>query len=214
MSGPTAQAAARGKFYDGDLRADLVRASLDLIAAAGPHDFSVAKVARRLSVSSAAPYRHFGDRAELLAAVAEVAAAELHAEISLAVAGEPDPVEKLAVSAGVYTRFVTERRVDLHSIFSNEFDVSKAPGLADRRRRLLAGFLAQCRQVVPKHGSARCLLEQLIAQADGFASLFLGRLRLSPAATADDVVGQSTRTARVLVRSASGATRPGDQEKP
>jgi AcrR family transcriptional regulator len=203
-------AAARGKFYDGDLRADLVRASLDLIADDGPHDFSVAKVAKRLGVSSAAPYRHFVDRTALLAAVAGEAAAVLRTEITLAVAGESDPVEMLVVSAGAYTKFVIERRVDLHTIFSREFDVSKVPGLTGQRRGLLTGFLARCRQVVPAPGPARSLLEQLIAQADGFARLFLGPLRLS---TGDDVVGKSTKTARALIRSASDATRPGCQEE-
>ncbi|WP_328617023.1 TetR/AcrR family transcriptional regulator [Amycolatopsis sp. NBC_00355] len=200
--------------YDGDLRADLVRASLDLIAADGPQDFSVAKVAKVLRVSSAAPYRHFGGRAELLAAVAGEATTALRAGITLAVAEESDPVEMLVASTGAYTRFVIERRVDFHVIFSPELDVREAPALISQRRRLLTDSLARCRRVVPGKGPARSLLEQLVAQANGFASLFHGRLRLHPAGTADDVVGRSTRTARALIRSASGVKSPGCQEEP
>jgi AcrR family transcriptional regulator len=207
MSG-VAPAVERGKFYEGDLRADLVRASLDLIAANGPDDFSVAKVARTLGVSSAAPYRHFSDRTELLAAVAAKAAAALRTEITLAAAGEPDPVEVLAAATGAYTRFVIERRVDLPIIFSSG---SRRPGPA--ARRLLAEALAHCRRVVPGREPARALLEQLVAQANGFAFLHLGHLRLGPAGSAAEVAARSTKTARALIRHASGAPRPGDQEE-
>jgi AcrR family transcriptional regulator len=62
---------ARGGYHHGNLREALIEAALALIAANGPLGFTFAEAARQAGVSPAAPYRHFPDRAHLLAAVAE-----------------------------------------------------------------------------------------------------------------------------------------------
>ncbi|MEY4982631.1 MAG: hypothetical protein RIR62_897 [Pseudomonadota bacterium] len=64
------QTAPRSSYHHGDLRAQLIRAVRDLVETHGPDGFSVAEAARRAGVSSAAPYKHFRDRPELLRAVA------------------------------------------------------------------------------------------------------------------------------------------------
>jgi len=61
--------APRG-YHHGNLKEALVRAALELIAQKGPAGFTFAEAARWAGVSSAAPYRHFRDRDELLASVA------------------------------------------------------------------------------------------------------------------------------------------------
>jgi AcrR family transcriptional regulator len=63
-------AATRTSYHHGDLRAQLIAAVRDLVEIHGPDGFSVAEAARRAGVSSAAPYKHFKDRPELLRAVA------------------------------------------------------------------------------------------------------------------------------------------------
>ncbi len=57
-------------YHHGNLKEALVRAALELIAKKGPAGFTFAEAARWAGVSPAAPYRHFRDRDELLAAVA------------------------------------------------------------------------------------------------------------------------------------------------
>jgi len=57
-------------YHHGHLRRSLLEAALGLIAEAGPHGFTLREVARRAGVSHNAPYRHFKDKDELLAAVA------------------------------------------------------------------------------------------------------------------------------------------------
>lgn len=64
------QTTPRSSYHHGDLRAQLIAAVRDLVEAHGPDGFSVAEAARRAGVSSAAPYKHFKDRPELLRAVA------------------------------------------------------------------------------------------------------------------------------------------------
>ena len=64
--------ARRGKraYHHGDLRTALIDAGLDLVARRGIEALSLRAVARKAQVSHAAPYHHFTDKAELLAAVA------------------------------------------------------------------------------------------------------------------------------------------------
>ena len=57
-------------YHHGNLREALMQATLDLIAEKGIAGVTFAEAARRAGVSAAAPYRHFRDRDELLAAVA------------------------------------------------------------------------------------------------------------------------------------------------
>lgn len=60
----------KGQYHHGDLRRALIQASVDLVAESGVEGFTLREAAKRAGVSAAAPYRHFSDRADLLAAVA------------------------------------------------------------------------------------------------------------------------------------------------
>ncbi len=60
----------RRSYHHGNLREALIEAALELIAKKGPAGFTFADAARSAGVSSAAPYRHFRDREELIADVA------------------------------------------------------------------------------------------------------------------------------------------------
>lgn len=99
-----------GKYHHGDLRNALVIAAAELIEESGSEDFSMVDAARRAGVSSAAPYRHFRDRDDLLTAVAELGFYALSEEL-LAVAAtcEPGTLEAINTLGTAYIRFVTER---------------------------------------------------------------------------------------------------------
>src|SRR6202142_3412032 len=59
-----------GRYHHGDLRAALIDTAVELIGERGVGGFSMAEASRRLGVAVSAPYAHFADRDELLAAVA------------------------------------------------------------------------------------------------------------------------------------------------
>src|SRR5438105_5575011 len=69
-------------YHHGNLKEALVRAALELIAEKGPSGFTFAEAARWAGVSAAAPYRHFRDRDELLANVAEQGFARFEAALA------------------------------------------------------------------------------------------------------------------------------------
>jgi len=60
----------RDAYHHGDLRRTLLEAARSEITAHGAQSLSLASLARRAGVAQSAPYRHFADRDELLAAVA------------------------------------------------------------------------------------------------------------------------------------------------
>lgn len=57
-------------YHHGDLYNALLAATTELVRERGARGFSVSEVARRVGVSSSAPYRHFSDREAMLAAAA------------------------------------------------------------------------------------------------------------------------------------------------
>jgi len=60
----------RRPYHHGDLRAHLVETVRILVEEKGADGFSISEAARRAGVSSAAPYKHFSDRAEIVREVA------------------------------------------------------------------------------------------------------------------------------------------------
>ncbi|MFX5734428.1 TetR/AcrR family transcriptional regulator, partial [Acinetobacter baumannii] len=68
----------------GNLKEALVQAALDLIANKGPAGFTFAEAARSAGVSPAAPYRHFRDRDELLASVAQQGFEQFESQLTAA----------------------------------------------------------------------------------------------------------------------------------
>lgn len=59
-------------YHHGDLSNALISAARQLILQKGPNAFSLREVAKLAGVSHTAPYRHFKDKEELLAAIAEL----------------------------------------------------------------------------------------------------------------------------------------------
>src|SRR6266700_1041787 len=59
-----------GRYHHGDLRAALIDTAIELIGERGVRGFSLAEASRRLGVAVSAPYAHFTDRDDLLAAIA------------------------------------------------------------------------------------------------------------------------------------------------
>ncbi len=68
-------------YHHGDLRNALIVAAAELIEETGADHFAMVDAARRAGVSTAAPYRHFRDREDLLFSVGELGFYALDAEL-------------------------------------------------------------------------------------------------------------------------------------
>jgi AcrR family transcriptional regulator len=85
--------AATRPYHHGDLRRALLDAALTILRERGPDALTLRGVARAAGVSATAPYRHFADRAALVAGVAEDGFRRLLARMRQAVAAPPAPGE-------------------------------------------------------------------------------------------------------------------------
>ena len=118
-----------GRYHHGDLRSALVDAAIGVIAERGVRDFSMAEASRRLGVTTAAPYRHFADRDELLAAVAARGLTVFAVMLSGAADAADTPAQRLAAMAGAYVRFAAQQRPLFAALFSSGLDKSRHPEL-------------------------------------------------------------------------------------
>ncbi|GAA3342253.1 TetR/AcrR family transcriptional regulator [Amorphoplanes nipponensis] len=191
-------------YHHGDLRAALIEASFGLLAECGLQRFSVAAVARRLGVSSAAPYRHFPDRDHLLGAVSATAAHDLRAAITAAAdAAGPDPAARLAAVAGAYVRYVTRTGAGFHVIFAAE--LARLPG--DARREQTRALMTTLLDLATAAGTASYpeavrLVEATIAVAHGYTSLYADGFFTRTAGAVDDIAARAVQAARALLASA------------
>jgi AcrR family transcriptional regulator len=188
-------------YHHGDLRAALIEASFDQLADGGLGRFSVAAVARRLKVSSAAPYRHFADRDHLLSAVSGAAARNLR-EAVLAAADEAgtDPAGRLAAAAGAYVRFVTRTGAGFHVIFAEELYKIPDDARREQTRALISTLLDLATEAgAASHDEALLLVEATVAVAHGYVSLFADGFFARNGRTLDSIAARATEAAHALV---------------
>jgi len=96
-------------YHHGNLREALLEAAIRLIAEVGPTAFTLREVARRAGVSHNAPYRHFQDKDDLMAAVATQGFQELTEAMLKAVGQKSDARERLKQAGLGYVTFALRR---------------------------------------------------------------------------------------------------------
>jgi AcrR family transcriptional regulator len=95
----------RDTYHHGDLKRALTQAALGLVREKGPKGFTLREVARRAGVSTAAPYRHFADKAQLLAAVATQGFVQLHETLNAKATDTADPTRQVLDMGRAYVRW-------------------------------------------------------------------------------------------------------------
>jgi AcrR family transcriptional regulator len=131
-------AARNARYHHGDLRNALIVAACELIEERGSDDFAMIDAARRAGVSSAAPYRHFKDKDELLDAVTVLgfwSLAERSSEIlKRCETGSREAIIELGKG---YIQFVTQH-APFHGLMWGERQARNADD--DPARQLTSGF--------------------------------------------------------------------------
>ncbi len=95
-------------YHHGDLRRALIDTALQLVTEEQDWTFSLREVARRAGVSHRAPYNHFPEKLDLLAAVAVVGFERLREGLLRASAGTEDPEALLIAVLETYIRLGLE----------------------------------------------------------------------------------------------------------
>jgi AcrR family transcriptional regulator len=105
-------------YHHGDLRAVLVEAVRRLVEEKGPDRFSVSDACRMAGVSTAAPYRHFSDKEEMLLAVAQDGIRRQRAGMEASVLGQPPGADETIARLGdAYVAFALREPAVFRLIF-------------------------------------------------------------------------------------------------
>jgi AcrR family transcriptional regulator len=189
-----------GRYHHGDLRMALIEVAIELIAERGVRDFSVAEASRRLGVAPSAPYAHFSDRDELLAAVTVRAYQSLFAAMKPALEGINDPGDRLAAMASSYVRFAATNRALFAVLYESGVDKARYPEIEAAEQPLARALLDVVRALTPNsHLQSDSLATAVEAAARGFALLLLDGDFGHGARAIEHAADQAARATRALI---------------
>lgn len=138
-----------GGYHHGNLKEALIQAALDLIAQKGPAGFTFAEAARSAGVSPAAPYRHFRDRDELLASIAQQGFELFEKQLSMAWDdGRPDTFVAFSRVGKAYLAFAREHPAYYSAMFESGVPVQDNPALLMASERAFAIIRAASERLV------------------------------------------------------------------
>ena len=134
--------AERAPYHHGDLRRALIDAATQLVTEGGSAALTVRAAAQAAGVSIAAPYRHFADRAALLAAVLAEGFDALAAHTEAARQAAPDARAALLAVGLAYVDFARRQPALYRLMFSAECDKASHPELLAAGDRALGVLLS------------------------------------------------------------------------
>jgi AcrR family transcriptional regulator len=168
----------RKTYHHGNLRQALVEATLRLIEERGPLGFTLAEAARQAGVSTAAPYRHFRGRDELIEEVAhqgfEIFADALEAAFN---DGRPSALAAFGALGRAYLDFARRHPGQYVAMFESGVAIAANPDLAraaDRAMAVLTRAAEHLSERLPpeKRPPARMVANHIWALSHGVVELF------------------------------------------
>ena len=166
-------------YHHGNLKEALIEAAMRLVSEKGPAGFTFADAARAAGVSPAAPYRHFRDRDELLASLAQRGFEEF--EQTLVAAwdeGRPDALTAFGRVGRAYLSFARTHPAYYSAMFESGLSNDRDAGLATAGDRAFAVIKLAAERLVllspPEKVRPPALMVALHmwSLAHGIASLF------------------------------------------
>jgi AcrR family transcriptional regulator len=162
-------------YHHGELRQALILAARDLIRDRDGNDFSLSDACRRAGVSTAAPYRHFADKTEIINEVVAQGFIDMTDRFRAATTPFPKGANERIVAVGqVYLGFAIAEPALFRMMFSQRS--SDAEGdIVTRNGKVCFAFLVQ--EVIDHctlngvEGDARQIALQLWTMVHGAASL-------------------------------------------
>jgi AcrR family transcriptional regulator len=200
----------RRAYHHGDLRAALIDTAAEFISErGGMRGFSMAQVSRRLGVAVSAPYAHFTDREDLLAAVTVRAFELFRAALVTAMDPFADPADRLVAMTRAYVGFAAASPAMFEVLYESGVDKTRHPEVKAAEQPLEETFLDCVRALCGGDDDlAADLATAVEATARGHVMLLLdnglGRRDQDVAAAAD----QTARAVRALIESRRLLRRP------
>lgn len=135
------------KYHHGDLRRAILEAALELIEESGVPSLSLREIARRIGVTTAAPYHHFKDRGELLLQIGMQGYGQLLHILEQAAATASGAEDECEAESRAYLHFAQEHSAFYAVMFSAELAqveyCVKVKTIADRCFALVCASVAR-----------------------------------------------------------------------
>ena len=135
---------AKDKYHHGDLREALIDASFTLISRDGAENFLLADACRLAGVSTAAPYKHFRDRDEVLEIVVERGFDVMSERLMSAVAQAGEGTREGIMAMGqAYIAFALEEQPLFRLMFGQHPVIKQAESVVDTGRQCFGNVIEQ-----------------------------------------------------------------------
>ena len=202
----------KARYHHGDLKEALVQAAYDLIAMQGAENFLLSDACRVAGVSTAAPYKHFRDRDELLEIVVARAFDELADRSAAAVAAHGEGTLPGIMAMGeAYVRFAAERQSLFRLMFGQHPKLKQAEQVMGDGKRCFTGVIEQVARYCEANGcpgDPRMIAIRLWTFVHGAASLLIDE-DYAVVAPDLDVMAMIRETAPLILPApARGGTAP------
>lgn len=170
------------RYHHGDLRGALIDTALKIVQTEGIEALSLRNLAKAVGVTAAAPYSHFRDKDELLAAVAETGFQKLALQMVEAATGQNGVQGRIEKLIAAYIRFAVENKALFHLMFGRELTNMKAyPTLAmtaGKSYSLFSNVLAK--RAGASEEDTRIMTVSLWSMCHGIATLIMdGKINIS-----------------------------------
>jgi AcrR family transcriptional regulator len=188
----------KGAYHHGELREALVRAARQLVVERGAENFTLADACRLAGVTTAAPYRHFRDKQEVLEDIVSRGFDELSERSRRAVeAHGAGTLEGLVAMGQAYVRFAVEETAIFRLMFGQNPALKSAEPVAGHGRACFCNLIEQVALFCErnsKRGDAQRLALELWTFVHGAASLLIDQdyEKVAPGLDVDSLIAQVT----------------------
>jgi len=167
----------KAQYHHGELREALISATRQLVEQRGAENFTLADACRVAGVTTAAPYRHFRGKQEILEEIASRGFDELRAKSKAAVAAKGEGTLEAIIAMGqAYVGFAVEQTAVFRLMFGQEPALKKAEHVLGTGHACFANLIEQvalyCKRSKMR-GDAQEIALRLWTFVHGAASLLI-----------------------------------------
>ncbi len=192
------QVRRKGAYHHGELREALVQATRQLVIERGAENFTLADACRLAGVTTAAPYRHFRDKQEILEEIVARGFDELTERSKAAVSAHGEgTLQGIAAMGRAYVRFAVEESAIFRLMFGQNQAIKQAEHVVGQGRDCFANVIGQVALFCERSGNpgdAQLIALQLWTFVHGAASLLIDEdyEKVAPGLDVDALIAEAT----------------------
>jgi AcrR family transcriptional regulator len=195
---PAGRLPSREHYHHGGLREALIGATRQLVMERGAENFTLADACRVAGVTTAAPYRHFRSKQEILEEITSRGFDELKASAMAVIAAKgAGTLEAIVAMGQAYVAFAVKETAVFRLMFGQEPSVKKAEHVAGTGNDCFSHLIEQITLYCQKnrvHGDALEIALRLWTFVHGAASLLIDKdyLEIAPQLDVNCLIANAT----------------------